>query len=179
MKKDLSPSLNRRHFFATSGAAALSVAASPSQAKTTHPDSEKMVYEVIRTEKEWIEQLGEFSYFIMRKGLTEEPKSSPLWKEFADGTYHCKGCDLTNYESKWKVPLDKGWVFFDHAVEDAVLLGMDGPVEQYGQMASSDKVLKEIHCRRCGGHLGHLVVIQGVMTHCINGAALTFKPTET
>lgn len=72
--------------------------------------------------------------------------------------------------------LDKGWVFFYHAVRDAVLLGIDGAVQEYGQMVSPEFTVTEVHCRRCGSHLGHYVFIAGRMTHCINGTALDFKP---
>ncbi len=171
------PPLTRRRFFATSGAAALT-AGTAHAASPAATGSEDMVYEVQRTEAEWLEHLDEFSYFILRKGLTEEPKSSPLWMEFRDGTYHCKGCDLTSYDAKWKIILDKGWVFFDHSQPNAVLTGIDGPVPEYGQMADSGKTVTELHCRRCGSHLGHLLIINRVMTHCINGAALNFRPLE-
>ncbi len=173
--------LTRRRFFAATSAAALTagtVTKAATAIDATAPEGEEMVYEVTRTEAEWLEHLDEFSYFIMRKGLTEEPKSSPLWMEFRDGTYHCKGCDLTSYDGKWKIILDKGWVFFDHAQTNAVLTGIDGPVPEYGQMADSGKTVTEVHCRRCGSHLGHLLIINKVMTHCINGAALNFKPLE-
>ena len=174
------PHLSRRRFFAASSAAALTAGTVAKAATSTQADvaGEEMVYEVQRTEAEWLEHLPEFSYFIMRKGLTEEPKSSPLWMEFRDGTYHCKGCDLTSYDAKWKIILDKGWVFFDHSQPNAVLTGIDGPVAEYGQMADSGKTVTEVHCRRCGSHLGHLLIINKVMTHCINGAALNFKPLE-
>lgn len=176
MTKKINPTLSRRAFFATSGAAALSAGTGGSALAQT--EGEGMVYEVTRTEQEWLDHLDPVTYFIMRKGGTEKPKSSPLWMEFRDGTYHCKGCDLTLYEHRWKIILDIGWVFFDHAVPDAVLMGIDGPVEEYGQMADSEKTVTEVHCRRCGSHLGHYLIIQGVMTHCINGAALDFRPLE-
>ncbi|MEM7472398.1 MAG: peptide-methionine (R)-S-oxide reductase [Pseudomonadota bacterium] len=177
--------ISRRRFFATSSAAALGLAsAGSSQASTlpsqhNAPAGEEIVYEINRTEQEWLDQLEEFDYFILRKGLTEPPKTSPLWTELRDGTYHCKGCDLTSFDSRWKVILDKGWVFFYHAVPDAVLLGIDGPVAEYGQMADSGQSVAEVHCRRCGSHLGHLLNISPVgMVHCINGTALNFKQLE-
>ncbi len=169
------PKLNRRAFFATTGAAAITAGTTSVARADGHGDA--MVYEVVRTEAEWIEHLDDFSYFIMRKGLTEEPRSSELWQQFDPGTYHCKGCDLQSYDHSWKVPLDKGWVFFEHAQPDAVLLGIDGPVAEYGQMADGGSAVAEVHCRRCGSHLGHLLVLGGNMVHCINGAALDFKPT--
>lgn len=166
-------SISRRTFFASSGAAALSVGTAQHARADGH--GEAMVYEVTRTEEEWLEHLDAFSYFIMRKGGTEQPKSSPLWMEFSPGTYHCKGCELTAYSHNWKVPLDKGWVFFEHSEPNAVLMGIDGPVAEYGQMSSSENSVVEVHCRRCGSHLGHYLVLSGLMVHCINGAALEFR----
>jgi peptide-methionine (R)-S-oxide reductase len=168
--------ISRRTFFATTGAAALSAGTARGARAAT--DGEAMVYEVTRTEAEWLEHLDPFTYFIMRKGGTEEPKSNPLWMEFSPGTYHCKGCELTVYDHSWKVPLDKGWVFFEHAVPDAVLMGIDGPVAEYGQMANSERSVVEVHCRRCGSHLGHYLILSGMMVHCINGAALEFRALE-
>lgn len=113
----------------------------------------------------------------MREGLTEAPKSSPLWDETKPGSYHCKGCDLYNYDARLKVVLEKGWVFFEHSQPDSVLTAIDGPVPEYGAM-SEDAALTEVHCRRCGSHLGHLLIVAGGMKHCINGASLDFKPAE-
>lgn len=167
--------LSRRAFFATSSAAALAVAA-PAARADGHGDA--MVYEVTRTDEEWRAMLSDQQYAILRGGRTETPKSSPLWNETAEGFYHCQGCDLQNYDGRFKVVLDKGWVFFKHAVADAALLGLDGPVPEYGQMATGIDAVTEVHCRRCGSHLGHLLVIGGQQLHCINGAALDFKPLD-
>ncbi|MCY4335596.1 MAG: peptide-methionine (R)-S-oxide reductase [Litoreibacter sp.] len=177
--------ITRRRFFATSSAAAIGLAttratrASTAPAKHAAPAGEDIVYEVTKTEAEWLEQLEEFEYFIMRKGLTEPPKTSELWTEVRDGTYHCKGCGLTSFDGRWKVILDKGWLFFHHAVPNAVLLGIDGPVAEYGQMADSEQAVTEVHCRRCGSHLGHLLTIRPVgMVHCINGTAMEFRQLD-
>ena len=99
--------LSRRSFFATSGAAAVALAA-PVRAETK---GDTFQFEITRTEQEWRERLGGIEYAILRDGRTEPPKSSPLWEETRPGDYHCKGCDLHVYEGTWKVVLDKGWVF--------------------------------------------------------------------
>ncbi|PTX54971.1 peptide-methionine (R)-S-oxide reductase [Litoreibacter ponti] len=174
MPKDTSPILSRRGFFATSGAAALTLAA-PARAES-HGDT--FQFEIVRTEKEWREQLSGIEYGILREGRTEPPKSSPLWEETRPGAYHCKGCDLHSYDGIWKIVLDKGWVFFEHAVPNAVLFGIDGPVPEYGGMAGGPGTVPEVHCRRCGSHLGHHVFLSRKILHCINGYALDFKPAE-
>ena len=115
-------------------------------------------YEVQRTEAEWRAMLDEETFGILRRGNTEWPKTSALWQGTRDGTYACRGCDLAVFEGDWQVPLDKGWVFFKHAVPNTVLLGIDGPVEQYGmsRTASGPGALVEVHCRRCGQPSGSL-----------------------
>ncbi|MEP3347881.1 MAG: peptide-methionine (R)-S-oxide reductase [Litoreibacter sp.] len=168
-------SLTRRGFFASTSAAALTTIAAPAAASVEAGSASDFVYEVTRTTDEWYELLGEQSYAIMREGFTEAPKSSPLWEETGKGSYHCKGCDLKLYEGTQKVVLDKGWVFFYHSEPDTLLTAIDGQVPQYGAMAE-DAALIELHCRRCGSHAGHLVIVAGGMKHCINGAALDFKP---
>jgi len=168
------PTLTRRGFFATSSAAALTIAAPPSAHADGHGDAH--IYTVTKTEAEWRAHLSEFEYAILREGRTEKQKTSPLWEESRPGDYHCKGCDLHSYSGNWKVNLSKGWVFFKHAQPDAVLFGIDGPVAEYGQTSSGIEAVSEVHCRRCGSHLGHHLYVEGQVVHCINGTALTFKP---
>lgn len=174
MAANTPPGLSRRGFLATSSAAALTVAAPA--AADGHGD--EFQYEITRTEAEWRAQFSDFEYAILREGRTETPKTSPLWEETRPGAYHCKGCDLHNYDGNWKVVLDKGWVFFKHAVPNAVLFGIDGPVPEYGQMATGINAVTEVHCRRCGSHLGHHVYVAKQVLHCINGTALDFEPLE-
>jgi len=66
-------------------------------------------------------------------------------------------------------------VFFFHAVPDAVLFGIDGKVPEYGAMAPGTAIA-EVHCRRCGSHLGHHLKVSGEVVHCINGASVNFVP---
>ena len=183
-KMQITKDLTRRKFFASSGAAVLSIGsasvatAASAKVKYNQADS-SMKFEVVRTEEEWHENLTMLEYAIMRKGLTERPKTSPLWKETAAGTYHCKGCDLPAYTSNQKVVLDKGWVFFYHSEPDAVMMSIEGNVPaEYGEMGANLAAAVEVHCRRCASHLGHFLIIDKAMTHCINGTALNFKPAE-
>ena len=118
--------------------------------------------------------LSKEEYAILREGSTELPNTSPLVNETADGIYCCKGCDLTLYQSTWKVPLDVGWVFFSHSEPQTVLTSIDG--DPPSGMGDDEEIpaMIEVHCRRCGSHLGHIVIAQRKLVHCINGAALTF-----
>ena len=141
------------------------------------PMTDEFTYEVNYTDAEWRERLTEAEYAILREGGTEEAKSSPLWRERREGLYHCKGCELTAYESKYKIILSKkGWVFFEQSNRDAVLTGVDF-ITHYSRGEPKEETIMEAHCRRCGSHLGHLVSINNGVLHCINGAALNFKPT--
>lgn len=182
-KMQITKDLTRRKFFASTGAAALSIGsasiATTASAKVKYDQADSsMKFEVMRSEEEWQEILTQNEYAILRKGLTERPRTSPLWKETAAGTYHCKGCDLPAYTSNQKVILDKGWVFFYHSEPDSVMMSIDGNVpSEYGEMGANSAAVVEVHCRRCASHLGHFLVINKAMTHCINGTALTFKPT--
>ena len=171
--------LGRRAFLSSSAAAALGAgAAGRSTPAAASDDGEAFTFEITRTEEEWRARLDKEEYNILRKGSTELPHTSPLVEETADGIYCCKGCDLTVYESTWKVPLDVGWVFFSHAVPRSVLTGIDGePPSGMGDDPAIPAMI-ETHCRRCGSHLGHIVIAKGQLVHCINGTSLTFRRAE-
>lgn len=133
-------------------------------------------YTVGYTEEEWKSRLTEEEFRIMRMGGTEHKKTSPHWKETRAGAYNCKGCNLGLYDSEFKVPLKKGWVFFSHSEPDSVLTGID-LITNYGWRAKK-KAAIEAHCRRCGSHLGHVLYVEKQILHCINGASLTFTPAS-
>lgn len=132
-------------------------------------------YSYRKTNLEWRMKLKDSGYRILREGETELPKSSPLWNEERSGDYRCKGCDLLIYSSEYKVNLDKGWVFFRQSEPDSVLMGID-LVTTYGGIEKNQTVI-ETHCRRCAGHLGHILYLDGEILHCINGTSLSFTAT--
>lgn len=133
------------------------------------------VYEVTRTEAEWRRRLSEFEYQVLRDGGTEWARTSALWEDYREGEFYCKGCDLHLYSSDWRVPLDKGWVFFAHSQPDAVLTDIDKSAN-YAMDGGNDRTLIEVHCRRCGSHMGHLLTVETELVHCINGVSLNFEP---
>ncbi len=138
-------------------------------------------YEVTRSLPEWIRHLTQAEFEVMRLSQTEQPKSSPLWEETREGTYFCKGCELPLYENTFKEVLDIGWVFFRHSLTNAILTGIDDgprPGAEDNMIPEGQNAVMEVHCRRCGSHLGHLVSINGRPMHCINGIALRFEPAE-
>lgn len=171
---------SRRSFLGTT---ALAIAAAPlGAAKAAEPPSDAMTYEVTRTEEEWRERLSEREYRILREFGTERRFTSDYWEKPPEdaGHYACKGCDLPIYESKWKTVRPIGWVFFHHANTDSVLTSID---EWPAAMSNSDGLeevrhVTEAHCRRCGSHLGHILIVQEDMLHCINGTALSFVAAE-
>lgn len=138
-------------------------------------------YEVRRTDEEWRERLTSDEHVVLRKRLTEIPRTSELWDNTAEGTYCCRGCGLALYDSVWKVELDIGYAFFRMGRENALLMGIDGE-PPHGDTAGMDEespfgAMIEVRCRRCGSHMGHILNVQGDVLHCINGIALTFEPT--
>jgi len=169
--------MNRRGFLAGSGVAALATAGAQAPAAAATGTGANFTYEITRSDAEWRARLSDDEYRILRGGGTELPRSNPLWNDYRQGNHYCRGCDLHLYASNWRAPVDKGWVFFAHAVPDAVLMGIDGPQEAYG-MSEDWANLIEAHCRRCGSHLGHILLVEGEVLHCINGTALSFVPSE-
>jgi peptide-methionine (R)-S-oxide reductase len=179
MDNDQVLDIKRRGFLTGFSGIAVGIGLTRSAHASSYPLGEDISFEVQRSDKKWRDMLTTHEYGILREGKTEKAKSSPLWNETHDGKYHCKGCGLTNYEGRWKTIIDKGWVFFFHAVPNAVLMGIDGDIPEFGAMTTGSEANTELHCRRCGSHLGHYVYIKDRKTHCINGASLVFKPKVT
>ncbi len=133
-------------------------------------------YEIVRSEGDWRAMFGD-DYPILREGKTEQPRSHPYWAEAREGTYHCRGCGLKNYDSWTKVNLLKGWVFFSASEPNSQLMSKDGIAEMADANQAQDITI-EVHCRRCGCHTGHILLVEGNVLHCINGASLSFRPAE-
>lgn len=126
-------------------------------------------FEVTRTDAEWRSMLTRAEYKVMRREGTERAFSSPLDKNWAAGTYHCKGCDLPVYSSKHKFDSKTGWPSFWQPLPGAVGTKPDRKLL---------RVRTEVHCRRCGSHLGHVFDDGPQPTgkrHCLNGISLVFK----
>ncbi|WP_075291041.1 peptide-methionine (R)-S-oxide reductase MsrB [Pararhizobium arenae] len=125
-------------------------------------------FEVMRTDAEWKAMLTEEQYRVLRHEDTERPFTSALNTEKRKGIFHCAGCDLPVYSSEAKYDSGTGWPSFWESLPNAIGLRED---------TTFGMVRTECHCRRCGGHLGHVFDDGPQPTgkrHCINGIAMTF-----
>lgn len=166
----------KRRTFLTGSAALPTVFLYPELAAAK--DDGAYAYPVTRSAEHWRTRLSPIEHYVMREGGTEAPRSSPLWNSKGVGTYCCRGCDLTLYHSMQKIELDKGWVFFRHARKDSVMTDLDLGDSMAGDPFAELSAAMEVHCRRCGSHLGHIVALPEVPErpiHCINGFALRFQ----
>jgi peptide-methionine (R)-S-oxide reductase len=127
-------------------------------------------FEVEKSDAEWRQLLTPAQYDVLREHGTERPFSSPLDHEKRKGTFACAGCDLPLYASETKFDSRTGWPSFYQPLPDAVATSDD---------RSFFMKRTEVHCRRCGGHLGH-VFNDGPpptgLRYCMNGAAMKFIP---
>lgn len=127
-------------------------------------------FQIRKSPAEWRKQLGAARFNILREGGTEPPFSSPLLNEHRRGTFACAGCALPLFSSTTKFDSGTGWPSFWKPLPNAVAETRD---------TSLGMVRREVHCRRCGGHLGH-VFDDGPkptgLRYCMDGLALTFRP---
>jgi len=127
-------------------------------------------FAVAHSEDEWRKLLTGPQFDVLRREGTERPYSSPLNDEHRAGKFACAGCALPLFSSATKFESHTGWPSFWKPLDHAVGATTDST---FGMLRT------EIHCRRCGGHLGH-VFDDGPkptgLRYCMNGAAMTFTP---
>jgi len=167
----LSPT--RRGFMAATALTALTLPVTRA-ARADTPRDTPFRFEIERTDAEWRGMLSPEEFEILREGGTEFPTTSPFWDDYTPGAFACRGCDLPLYVSEHRAEIEMGFVFFKHSRPNAVLTGIDYS-DAYGMGADGVSALTEVHCRRCGSHLGHIVVVEGALVHCVNGTSLTFE----
>lgn len=130
----------------------------------------EQTYRVTHTDAQWRALLGPQRYEILREGGTEPANSSPLNGETRPGVYRCAGCGLALFSSKTKYDAGEGWPSFWDVLPNAVAKRSDYELIE---------ARTEVHCRQCGGHLGHIFDDGPPPTHvryCIDGLALRFSP---
>ena len=126
-------------------------------------------YQVVKSEKEWLEILGDERYRILRQKGTEYPGTGEYNLHFSKGTYACGGCNAPLFESDTKYKSDCGWPTFDEAIEGSI---------EYVKDTSLGMIRTEVLCARCGGHLGHVFNDGPKETtgqrYCINSLSIDF-----
>ena len=127
-------------------------------------------FEVVKSDEEWRRLLSAPAYRVLRQHGTERPYSSALNDEKRRGIFRCAGCELPLFSSETKYDSGTGWPSFTQPLANAVGTQTD---------RSLIVARTEVHCRRCGGHLGH-VFNDGPpptgLRYCMNGVAMAFVP---
>jgi peptide-methionine (R)-S-oxide reductase len=128
--------------------------------------------EVTKADADWRDELTPEAYHVLREHGTEPRGTSPLNKEKRPGTFRCAGCGQPLFSSDSKYESGTGWPSFYQPMPDAVETTVD---------RSHFMTRTEVHCRRCGGHLGHVFEDGPQPTglrYCMNGVAMNFEPKE-
>ncbi|GEP10372.1 peptide-methionine (R)-S-oxide reductase MsrB [Methylobacterium gnaphalii] len=129
-----------------------------------------LAFAVEKSDEEWRRQLDPAAYNVLRQHGTERAGTSPLDHEKRAGTFSCAGCDQKLFASQTKFDSGTGWPSFYQPLPGAVGESTD---RAFGMTRT------EVHCSRCGGHLGH-VFNDGPrptgLRYCMNGVAMTFQP---
>jgi peptide-methionine (R)-S-oxide reductase len=127
-------------------------------------------FAVTKTDEEWRQQLTPEQYHVLRQHGTERPGTCALLHEKRAGTFTCAGCGQPLFRATRKFESGTGWPSFFAPLEGAVGTSVDD---------SFFMRRTEVHCSRCGGHLGHVFEDGPPPTglrYCINGVALEFEP---
>ena len=129
-------------------------------------------FEVDHSDEEWRERLSSPAYAVLRQHGTERAFTSPLNGEKRPGTFACAGCGQELFSSSDKYESGSGWPSFVRPLPGAVGTDTD---------ATHGMVRTEVHCAKCGGHLGHVFDDGPRPTgerFCMNGVALDFRPDQ-
>ena len=156
--------LNRRIFI---GSSVLSTALI---GLDVHPVQARETFALELSDDEWKKRLTSQQYAVLRRAATERPYSSPLNGEKRKGMFLCAGCRLPLFSSATKYDSGTGWPSFWKPLPNAVRKSVDYHI---GYPRT------EVHCRRCGGHLGHVFDDGPRPTgkrYCMNGVAMIFQP---
>ncbi|WP_184080960.1 peptide-methionine (R)-S-oxide reductase MsrB [Sphingobium subterraneum] len=160
--------ISRRTLLA--GGVALGAAAIAGSVFPWIDDAEARAYPFQLTDAQWRSRLTPQQYAILREKATERPFTHPLNHEKRKGTFRCAGCEQPLFASRTKFDSGTGWPSFYQPLPGRVGTSTD---RDLGYART------EVHCARCGGHLGH-VFDDGPrptgLRYCMNGGAMTFAP---
>lgn len=138
----------------------------------SHARAAKGPFPFTLTDAEWKRKLSPAQYRVLREEGTERAWSSPLDSEKRAGRFACAGCDQVLFDSRTKFDSGTGWPSFTQPITGAV-----GTSEDRALLMTRT----EVHCSRCGGHLGHVFEDGPKPTglrYCMNGVAMTFTPAS-
>lgn len=141
-------------------------------ADTVDSNNNKKRFPIMKSEEEWKKELTPEQFYVLRKHGTERAGTSPLNKNYAPGTYICAACSQPLYSSDTKFDSGTGWPSFYQPIDNAIGTSID---------KSFFTTRTEVHCSRCGGHLGHVFEDGPAPTglrYCMNGVAMKFEPKE-
>ena len=161
----MTSSISRRQLLGGAGIAVVTVALATAGGRA----GAKQRFAVNLSEAEWRKRLGPAAYDVLRREATERAWTSPLLKEHRRGIFNCAGCGQPLFRSQAKYDSRTGWPSFKAPIRGAVGTATDYKI---------GIPRTEVHCSRCGGHLGHVFNDGPPPTGkrwCINGAALKFR----
>ncbi|NHJ01513.1 MAG: peptide-methionine (R)-S-oxide reductase [Candidatus Heimdallarchaeota archaeon] len=122
------------------------------------------------TDDEWKKILAPEQFFVLRQSGTEQAFSGKFWNHFEQGEYKCGGCGTVLFKSDQKFHSNCGWPSFANNEEGTVITRKD---------TSHGMIRKEVLCKTCGGHLGHVFndgpKEMGGLRYCINSLSLEFS----
>jgi peptide-methionine (R)-S-oxide reductase len=127
---------------------------------------------VEKTDDEWKRELTPDQYRVLRQHGTERAGTSPLNNEHREGVFKCAGCGTELFDSETKYDSGSGWPSFYQPKPGAVATEVDN---------SHFMTRVEVHCAKCGGHLGHVFPDGPKPTgqrYCMNGLSLDFEPSD-